>query len=189
MIIRSYKGKTPDIKKAAFIAENAVIIGDVTLGEGSSVWYGAVLRADDEKIVVGKNSNIQDNCTVHCSKGFPAVIGDGVTIGHNALIHGCTIGSNCLIGMHSTVMNGASLGNNCLVGAGALVTENKKFKDNTLLMGVPAKAVAEIDGDAADRMKQNAAHYREKAAEFKKEQAKPLPMKQQRVEQNKFQKG
>lgn len=177
MIVRSYKGKTPDIKKAAFIAENAVIIGDVTLGEGSSVWYGAVLRADDEKIVVGKNSNIQDNCTVHCSKGFPAVIGDHVTVGHNALIHGCTIGNNCLIGMHSTVMNGAKLGENSLVGAGALVTENKEFGDNTLLMGVPAKAVASLDDNAAGQINLNAAHYREKAEEFKIEQTKPLPLK------------
>lgn len=177
MTVRSYKGKTPDIKKAAFIAENAVIIGDVTLGEGSSVWYGAVLRADDEKIVVGKNSNIQDNCTVHCSKGFPAVIGDDVTVGHNALIHGCTIGDNCLIGMHATVMNGAKLGENSLVGAGALVTENKEFGDNTLLMGVPAKAVAALDEKAAEQIRFNAVHYREKAEEFKVEQTKPLPLR------------
>lgn len=177
MTVRSYKGKTPDIKKAAFIAENAVIIGDVTLGEGSSVWYGAVLRADDEKIVVGKNSNIQDNCTVHCSKGFPAVIGDDVTVGHNALIHGCTIGDNCLIGMHATVMNGAKLGENSLVGAGALVTENKEFGDNTLLMGVPAKAVAALDEKAAEQIRFNAVHYREKAEEFKAEQTKPLPLR------------
>lgn len=177
MTVRSYKGKTPDIKKAAFIAENAVIIGDVTLGEGSSVWYGAVLRADDEKIVVGKNSNIQDNCTAHCSKGFPAVIGDDVTVGHNALIHGCTIGNNCLIGMHATVMNGAKLGENSLVGAGALVTENKEFGDNTLLMGVPAKAVAALDEKAAEQIRFNAVHYREKAEEFKVEQTKPLPLR------------
>lgn len=177
MTVRSYKGKTPDIKKAAFIAENAVIIGDVTLGEGSSVWYGAVLRADDEKIVVGKNSNIQDNCTVHCSKGFPAVIGDDVTVGHNALIHGCTIGNNCLIGMHATVMNGAKLGENSLVGAGALVTENKEFGDNTLLMGVPAKAVAALDEKTAEQIRFNAVHYREKAEEFKVEQTKPLPLR------------
>lgn len=177
MTVRSYKGKTPNIKKAAFIAENAVIIGDVTLGEGSSVWYGAVLRAEDEKIAVGKNSNIQDNCTVHCSKGFPAVIGDDVTVGHNALIHGCTIGNNCLIGMHATVMNGAKLGENSLVGAGALVTENKEFGDNTLLMGVPAKAVAALDEKAAEQIRFNAAHYREKAEEFKVEQTKPLPLR------------
>ena len=177
MTVRSYKGKTPDIKKAAFIAENAVIIGDVTLGEGSSVWYGAVLRADDEKIVVGKNSNIQDNCTVHCSKGFPAVIGDDVTVGHNALIHGCTIGNNCLIGMHATVMNGAKLGENSLVGAGALVTENKEFGANTLLTGVPAKAVAALDAKAAEQNRFNAAHHRETAEVFKVEQTMPPPLR------------
>lgn len=173
MIIRSYKGKMPDIKDAAFIADNAVIVGDVTLKKGSSVWYGAVLRADDEKIIVGENSNIQDNCTVHCSTGCPAVIGDNVTVGHNALIHGCVIGDNCLIGMHSTVMNGAKLGKNCLVGAGALVTENKTFEDNTLLMGVPAKAKAVIDEKAVKGIIQNAQHYCEKAAQYKSEQLKP----------------
>lgn len=178
MIIRPYKGKSPNIKDAAFIADNAVIVGDVTLKKGSSVWYGAVLRADDEKIIVGENSNIQDNCTVHCSQGFPAVIGDNVTVGHNALIHGCKIGDNCLIGMHSTVMNGAVLGKNCLVGAGALVTENKVFDDNTLLMGVPAKAKAPLDEKAAGAIAQNARHYAEKAAEYKKEQAKPPTVKQ-----------
>lgn len=173
MIIRSYKGKTPDIKDAAFIADNAVIVGDVTLKKGSSVWYGAVLRADDEKIIVGENSNIQDNCTVHCSKGYPAVIGDNVTVGHNALIHGCTIGDNCLIGMHSTVMNGAKLGKNCLVGAGALVTENKTFEDNLLLMGVPAKEKAVLDEKAVQGITENANHYCEKAAQYKAEQLKP----------------
>lgn len=178
MIIRQYKGKTPNIKDAAFIADNAVIVGDVTLKKGSSVWYGAVLRADDERIVVGENSNIQDNCTVHCSKGFPAVIGDNVTVGHNALIHGCEIGDNCLVGMHSTVMNGARLGKNCLVGAGALVTENKVFDDNTLLMGVPAKVKAVLDEKAVEGITQNARHYLEKATEYKKEQVKPPAPKQ-----------
>ena len=178
MIIKSYKGKTPNIKDAAFIADNAVIIGDVTLKKGSSVWDGAVLRADDEKIIVGENSNIQDNCTVHCSPGYPVVIGNNVTVGHNALVHGCAIGDNCLIGMQATVMNGAKLGNNCLVGAGALVTENKAFDDNTLLMGVPAKAKATLDDNAAAQIAKNAQHYCEKAAEYKKEQAKPPAPKQ-----------
>lgn len=173
MTVKPYNGKTPDIKKAAFIAENAVIIGNVVLCEGSSVWYGAVLRADDEKIVVGKNSNIQDNCTVHCSKGFPTVIGDGVTIGHNAVIHGCEIGNNCLIGMHATVMNGARIGANSIVGAGALVTENKIFDPGALLTGVPARVKAELDGGTAEKIAENARHYCEKAASFNREQAKP----------------
>ena len=168
MIIKEYGGKTPDVSGAAFIAENAVIIGDVTLKKGSSVWYGAVLRAEEESITVGENSNIQDNCTVHCSTGHPVVIGDNVSVGHNALLHGCTVGAGSLIGMHSTVMNGASLGKSCLVGAGALVTENKKFEDNLLIIGVPAKAKCSLDENAAARLAENAAHYRRLAGEYQK---------------------
>lgn len=168
MIIKEYGGKTPDVSGAAFIAENAVIIGDVTLKKGSSVWYGAVLRAEEESITVGENSNIQDNCTVHCSTGHPVVIGDNVSVGHNALLHGCTVGAGSLIGMHSTVMNGASLGKSCLVGAGALVTENKKFDDNSLIIGVPAKIKCSLDENAAARLAENAAHYRRLAGEYQK---------------------
>lgn len=168
MIIKEYGGKTPDVSGAAFIAENAVIIGDVTLKKGSSVWYGAVLRAEEESITVGENSNIQDNCTVHCSTGHPVVIGDNVSVGHNALLHGCTVGAGSLIGMHSTVMNGASLGKSCLVGAGALVTENKRFDDNSLIIGVPAKAKGSLDEKAAAKLAENAAHYRRLAEEYQK---------------------
>ena len=168
MIIKEYGGKTPDVGGAAFIAENAVIIGDVTLKKGSSVWYGAVLRAEEESITVGENSNIQDNCTVHCSTGHPVVIGDNVSVGHNALLHGCTVGAGSLIGMHSTVMNGASLGKSCLVGAGALVTENKRFEDNSLIIGVPAKIKGSLDENAAARLAENAAHYRRLAEEYQK---------------------
>ncbi|MCD7872983.1 MAG: gamma carbonic anhydrase family protein [Clostridiales bacterium] len=175
-MIYSFKGKYPNLKNAAFVADNAVIAGETEIGEGSSVWFSAVIRADDEKIIIGKNSNIQDNCTVHCSPGYPVKIGDNVTVGHNALVHGCTVGSGCLIGMHATVMNGAVLGKNCLVGAGALVTENKKFPDNSLIMGVPAKAVAVLDEDAVKKMMQNAEHYRVKAQEYKNEKLKSVPV-------------
>lgn len=168
MIIKEYGGKTPDVSGAAFIAENAVIIGDVTLKKGSSVWYGAVLRAEEESITVGENSNIQDNCTVHCSTGHPVVIGDNVSVGHNALLHGCTVGAGSLIGMHSTVMNGASLGKSCLVGAGALVTENKRFDDNSLIIGVPAKIKGSLDEKTAAQLAKNAAHYRRLAGEYQK---------------------
>ena len=178
MIIKPYNGKMPDIKDAACIADNAVIIGDVTLKKGSSVWYGAVLRADSAKITIGEFSNVQDNCTVHCSAGFPTEIGDHVTIGHNAVIHGCKIEENCLIGMHATVMNGAHIGADSIVGAGALVTENKEFEPGTLLIGVPAKAKTQLDNDAAAQNAENARHYYETAAEYKKEQAKPPAPKQ-----------
>lgn len=165
-MIMNYKGFVPDVNGAAFVAENAAVIGRVQMGQGSSVWFGAVLRGDDEKIAVGKNSNIQDNCTVHCTPGFPTVIGDNVSVGHNAVLHGCTIGNGSLIGMSATVMNGAVIGKNCLVGAGALVTENKHFPDNSLIIGVPAKAVGTIDSQAAAKIMQNAVHYSEKASEF-----------------------
>lgn len=167
-MIMNYKGFVPDVNNAAFVADNACVIGRVQMGQGSSAWFGAVLRGDDEKIIIGKNSNIQDNCTVHCTPGFPAIIGDDVSVGHNAVLHGCTVGSGSLIGMNATVMNGAVIGKNCLVGAGALVTENKHFPDNSLIIGVPAKAVAAIDGAKAAKIAENAAHYSEKAAEFAK---------------------
>ena len=105
-MIMNYKGFVPDVNNAAFVADNACVIGRVQMGQGSSAWFGAVLRGDDEKIIIGKNSNIQDNCTVHCTPGFPAVIGDDVSVGHNAVLHGCTVGSGSLIGMNATVMNG-----------------------------------------------------------------------------------
>ncbi len=167
-MIMNYKGFVPDVHNAAFVADNACVIGRVQMGTGSSVWFGAVIRGDDEKIIVGKNSNIQDNCTVHCTPDFPAVIGDDVSVGHNAVLHGCTIGSGTLVGMNATVMNGAVIGKNCLVGAGALVTENKHYPDNSLIIGVPAKAVGTIDGENAKKIAENAARYAEKAAEFAK---------------------
>lgn len=165
-MVYDFGGISPDISKSAFAAESAQIIGNVTLCEGSSVWFNAVLRGDDDKITVGKNSNIQDNCTVHCDKGFPVKIGENVTVGHNAVIHGCTVGDNSLIGMNATVLNGAKIGKNSIVGAGALVTENKKFPDNSLILGVPAKKVGDIDDATAEKIRQNALHYGETAKKY-----------------------
>ncbi|MGN0570030.1 MAG: gamma carbonic anhydrase family protein [Candidatus Fimenecus sp.] len=158
-MVYDFGGIFPDISKSAFTADSAQIIGDVTLCEGSSVWFNAVLRGDDDKITVGKNSNVQDNCTVHCDKGFPVEIGENVTVGHNAVLHGCTVGDNSLIGMNATILNGAKIGKNCIVGAGALVTENKESPDNSLILGVPAKQVGDIDGATAKKINQNALHY------------------------------
>ena len=126
-MIKELNGKMPETDKASFIAENATIIGDVKLEEGTTIWYGAVIRGDGDSIRIGKNTNIQDNCVVHVDPDNPVSIGEGVTIGHSCIIHGCTIGDNCLIGMGSIIMNGAKIGDNCLVGAGALITENKEF--------------------------------------------------------------
>lgn len=175
-MILSYKGKSPDVSKSAFIAENAVAAGNVTLKSGSSIWFCAVVRAEEESITVGENTNIQDNCTVHSSKGFPVKIGNNVTIGHNAAVHGCTVGDGSLIGMNATVLNGAVIGKNCLVGAGALVTENKVFPDNTLILGVPARAAGTIDEKAERQLAENAAHYLETAKEYGSQKLKALPL-------------
>ena len=166
-LILKYKNFVPVISNTAFVAENSTVIGSVEIKNNASVWFGAVIRGDSEPITVGENSNIQDNCTVHSSTGCPVSIGNNVTVGHNAVVHGCTIGNNCLIGMGSTVMNGAVIGNNCVVGAGALVTENKIFSDNTLIVGVPAKAVGVVDENAVKMITENAVHYVELAKEYK----------------------
>lgn len=165
-MIQDFMGKTPDIEKASFVAENASVIGDVVLESGTSVWFSAVLRADVDKIVIGENSNVQDNCTVHCTEGYPVVIGKNVTVGHNAVVHGCTIGDNSLIGMNATVLDGAKIGKNCIVGADALVTERKEFPDNSLIIGVPAKAVKTLDENAVRGNIENARHYTELAKNF-----------------------
>lgn len=175
-MIISYKGIKPNVSNAAFVAENAVVAGNVTLERGSSIWFCAVVRAEEEGVTVGEGSNVQDNCTVHSSKGYPVKIGSNVTIGHNAVVHGCTVGNGSLIGMNATILNGAVIGKNCLVGAGALVTENKSFPDNTLILGVPARAVGTIDDEAARQIAENAEVYLKKAKEYGSLgiQAKPL---------------
>ena len=166
-MIKEFLGKTPDTNGASYIAENASLIGDVVLENGTSIWFNAVLRADVDKIVIGENSNVQDNCTVHCTEGYPVVIGKNVTVGHNAVVHGCTIGDNSLIGMNATVLDGAKIGKNCIVGAGALVTERKEFPDNSLIIGVPARAVKTLDENAVEANIENARHYTELAKEYK----------------------
>ncbi len=165
-MIIGFSGKEPDCENAAFIASNVVVIGDTVLEKGSSVWFNAVIRADVDKITVGENSNIQDNCTVHCTKGFPVTLGKNVTVGHNAVVHGCTVGDNCLIGMNSTILDGAVIGNNCIVGAGALVTEHKIFPDNSLIIGVPARAVRLLDNGAVEKIIENARNYRKLASDY-----------------------
>jgi len=131
-----------------WVAETAVLIGRVRLLQDASVWFGAVLRGDNEWIEVGLGSQIQDNCTLHTDPGFPLTVGRDCVIGHNVVLHGCTIGDNSLIGMNAVVLNGAKIGRNCIVGANALVTEGKEFPDNSLIVGSPAKAIRELDDKA-----------------------------------------
>lgn len=149
----------PQVHPTAWVAESAIVIGDVVLEEGANVWYGAVLRGDTERIVVGRGSNVQDGSVLHTDHGFPLTIGADVTVGHQVTLHGCTIGDGSLIGIQAVVLNGATIGRHCLVGAGALVTEGKTFADHSLIMGSPAKAVREVSGEQAERLRRSAAHY------------------------------
>ncbi len=150
----------------AFIAPDAQVIGAVTLGEDSSVWFGAVLRGDNEPIVVGARTNIQEHSVLHTDMGFPLTLGAGCTIGHRAVVHGCTVGDNALIGMGAIILNGATIGNNCIVGAGALVTEGKTFEDGSLIVGAPARAIRQLDEDGIAALRASAAHYADNARRF-----------------------
>jgi len=142
-----------------WIAPNAVVAGDVILKKNASVWFGAVLRGDNEPITIGENSNVQDNSVLHTDIGSPLTIGTNVTIGHMVMLHGCTIGDGTLIGIGAIVMNGAKIGKNCLVGAGALITEGKEFPDGSMILGSPAKAVRELTPEQAARLGFGAQSY------------------------------
>jgi carbonic anhydrase/acetyltransferase-like protein (isoleucine patch superfamily) len=140
----------PTVDPRAWIAPGAHVIGQVTIAAQCSVWFGAVVRGDNEPIRIGPGSNVQEGAVLHTDPGFPLVIGEGVTVGHQAMLHGCTVGAGCLIGIQAVVMNGATLGRECLVAAGALVTEGKSFPDRSLILGSPAKAVRPLsDGEVA----------------------------------------
>ncbi|MBG6217178.1 carbonic anhydrase/acetyltransferase-like protein (isoleucine patch superfamily) [Arthrobacter sp. CAN_A6] len=152
-------GKTPRISDSAFVAPTASIIGDVVLEPGSSAFYGVTIRADTSPIRIGEGSNLQDNVVVHADPGFPAMIGRGVSVGHTAVVHGCTIEDECLIGMSATVMNGAVIGKNSLVAAGALVLEGTIVPPRSLVAGVPAKVRRELTDDEVAGVKDNAARY------------------------------
>jgi len=138
--------KNPTISSSAFVADNATVRGDVTLGERSSVFFGAVLRGDRAPITIGSGTNIQDNCVVHVDYDYPVVVGQNVTVGHGAILHGCTVGDNTLIGMGAIVLNGAQVGSNCLIGAGALVPQHAVIPDGSLAFGSPAKVRSALDG-------------------------------------------
>jgi carbonic anhydrase/acetyltransferase-like protein (isoleucine patch superfamily) len=159
MPIYELDGQAPDLAEEFWIAETAVVIGRVRLGVAASVWFGSVLRGDNEWVDIGANANIQENCTLHTDMGFPLTVGPNCTIGHNVVLHGCSIAENSLIGMGAIVLNGAKIGQNCIVGAGSLVTEGKAFPDNTLIVGAPARAVREVDAEAMELLRWSADHY------------------------------
>lgn len=152
-----------------WIAPTASIIGNVILGRDVGVWFGAVLRGDNEPLQIGDRTNIQDNAVLHSDAGQPLTIGEGCTIGHASIVHGCTIGDNCLIGMGATVLNGAKIGANSLIGANALITEGKEFPEGSLIVGAPAKAVKTLDQETIAKLRKSAQHYIENWKRFSKD--------------------
>lgn len=158
-MIKNTKTKKPNINEDTFIAETADIIGDVSVGEGSSIWYGAIARGDLNYITIGKNTNIQDNSTLHVDSYDSLEIGDYVTIGHNVVAHGCKIGNNCIIGMGSIILNKAVIGDNCIIGAGSLITAGTIISPNSLVMGAPGKVKREISEDEIPSIRENALRY------------------------------
>jgi carbonic anhydrase/acetyltransferase-like protein (isoleucine patch superfamily) len=163
MAIHQLEDIAPEVHSTVWVAETAVVVGKVTLGENVGVWYGAVLRGDNDRITVGANSNVQDGSVLHTDHGVPLTIGANVTVGHQVTLHGCTIGDGSLIGIQSVVLNGAKIGRNCLVGAGSLVTEGKEFPDGVLIVGRPAKVVRELTADELARLALSASHYVQQA--------------------------
>ncbi len=163
MTLYSLSDKSPNIDASAWIAPDANIIGNVILGENTSVWFCATLRGDNEMIDIGAGSNIQESTVMHTDIGYPLIIGQNCTIGHKVMLHGCKIGNNSLIGMGAIVLNGAAIGNNCLIGAGALITENKIIPDGSLVMGSPGKIVRQLDVNGIQRLRDSALHYQKNA--------------------------
>ncbi|WP_163272623.1 gamma carbonic anhydrase family protein [Chelativorans alearense] len=170
MPIYALDGKSPEFtdEQSGWVAPDAKLIGQLHIGRNVGIWFGAVLRGDNEPILIGDDTNVQEHTVMHTDMGFPLTVGRGCTIGHRAILHGCTIGDNTLIGMGAIVLNGARIGNDCLVGAGALVTEGKIFPDRSLIVGAPARAVREIDDETAAMLRASAAHYVENARRFRR---------------------
>ena len=167
MAVYALDDKTPDLAEDAWVADNASVIGNVVMHEGSSVWFGAVVRGDNETIVIGKRSNVQDGAVLHSDPGSPLNIGEGITIGHQAMVHGCTIGDNTLIGIGATILNGAKIGNNCIIGAHALITEGKVIPDGSMVMGAPGKVVKELGPQHIIMLKGGAEVYVQNVKRFK----------------------
>jgi carbonic anhydrase/acetyltransferase-like protein (isoleucine patch superfamily) len=163
MAIYELDGMAPKLAAGAWVADNAEVMGQVELAENASVWYGCVVRGDTEKIRIGRNTNIQDGSVLHADAGVPLTIGDNVTVGHQVMLHGCTIGDGSLIGIQAVVLNHAKIGRNSIVGAGSVVTEGKEFPDNSLIVGSPAKAIRTLDAEQVARFQGIPQHYVENA--------------------------
>ncbi len=166
-MILALPGKAPRVGARGFIAPNATVVGDVALGDDVSVWFGAVLRGDVERLTVGHGSNVQDNSVLHADPGAPLVLGAGVTVGHMVMLHGCHVGDHSLVGIGSVVMNHARIGANCLVGARSLVTEGKTFPDGVLIIGSPARVIRELTAAELAGLRASAERYVQRAAEYR----------------------
>ncbi|SHK11879.1 Carbonic anhydrase or acetyltransferase, isoleucine patch superfamily [Shimia gijangensis] len=167
MSIYELDGKRPQVDSDAWVAPDSNVIGNVEVQAGASIWFGCTVRGDNEPIVIGKGSNVQENTVMHTDPGCPLIIGEGCTVGHKAMLHGCIIGDNSLIGMGATVLNGAKIGKNCLIGAGALITEGKDIPDGSLVMGAPGKVVRTLDEAAIEGLRRSALHYQDNMRRFR----------------------
>jgi carbonic anhydrase/acetyltransferase-like protein (isoleucine patch superfamily) len=162
-------GHAPQVPATAYVAAEATLIGQVLLGDGATVWPGAVVRGDNEPIRIGDESNVQEGAVLHADPGFPLNIGRNVTVGHQAMLHGCTVGDGTLVGIQAVVLNGAVIGKSCLVGAGAIVTERKSFPDRSLILGAPAKLARELTDEEVKRLDESAADYAVRGATYRTE--------------------
>ena len=167
MAIYAIGEHTPEIDPSCYVADTATVIGKVALKAQTNIWFGVVIRADNDQITIDEGSNIQENSVLHADPGFPLTIGKGVSVGHMAMVHGCTIGDGSLIGIQAVILNGAKIGKNCLVGAGALVTEGKEFPDNSLIIGTPAKVVRALTEEEIKRLHSIAENYVKRSQVFK----------------------
>lgn len=167
MALYELDGVAPRVAESAWVADSAEVMGNVVLGDNASIWFGAVLRGDNEWIEIGEGSNVQDNSTLHVDPGFPLTIGNNVTIGHNAIVHGCTLEDGVLIGMGSIVMNGARIRRGSVVGAGSVITEGKEFPENSLIIGAPARVVRTLDAAQAEALSRPAKSYAIRGPQYK----------------------
>ncbi|MBP8186640.1 MAG: gamma carbonic anhydrase family protein [Comamonas sp.] len=167
MAVYELDGISPEIAASAWVADSAQVMGTVNIGDDASIWFGTVVRGDTSSITIGEGSNVQDASVLHADLGMPLVIGRHVTVGHQVMLHGCTIGDESLIGIGAIVLNGAKIGKNCLVGAGALVTEGKEFPDGSMIIGSPARVVKQLTPEQMQGLRQSAQHYIDNAHRFK----------------------
>ena len=179
MPVLPYKGRWPTVAANAFVSPTATLVGDVVVEEGASIWFGAVIRADEERIVIGRDTNVQDNCTIHIDDGVPCIIGAACTLGHGAIVHGTTLGDRVLVGMHATVLSRAHVGADAIVAAGTLVPEGKEIGAGMLAVGVPARILRPVNPNERERAAAGVEHYRAYAKEYRRALAQAAALEQE----------